>query len=162
MHAGTLLVGKGQKASCVFRLPCEHPVHWEKNGDRHSAMLISILSNILSHPYIHTHTRTHAQRLTHTHKRKLPCLVANSMSISLLMLPSNWHIDWWWRAKRTAKWLLAELQRERQESLSLLSKTWASFHSLPQICEFKLREPPSTLPGFFGNIFQSHYSYKII
>lgn len=27
MHAGTLLVGSGSEASCVFRLPCEHPVH---------------------------------------------------------------------------------------------------------------------------------------
>lgn len=58
MRAGTLPVGRGQEASCVFRLPCEHPVHWEKNGDRRSAMLISILSlsSILSHPYTHTHT----------------------------------------------------------------------------------------------------------
>ncbi len=67
VHGGTLLVGRGQEASCVFRLPCEHPVHWEKNGDRRSAMLISILSNILSHPYTHTHIYTHTKEIT------MPC-----------------------------------------------------------------------------------------
>lgn len=106
-HAGTLPVGKGQEASCVFSLPCEHPVHWEKNGDRRSAMLIRILSNILSHPYTHIYAHT---------QRKLPRLVAKTVSIKLLILLSNWHIDWWWRALRTAKWLLAGLQREKQES----------------------------------------------
>lgn len=73
-----------------------------------------------------THTHTHTHLYTHI-LRKLPRLVAKSMSI-LLSLTSNWHIDWWWRAWRTAKWLLAKLQRERQKS-SNLSKIHASVHS---------------------------------
>lgn len=109
VHAGTLLVGRGHEDSCVFGLPCEHPVHWEKNGDRRSAMLISIppLSNTLSHPYAYAHTHT---------QRKLPGVLAKSVSITLLSLPSNWHFDWWQRASSASKWLLAGLQRERQES----------------------------------------------
>lgn len=44
---------------------------------------------------IHTHSHTHI----YTHiQRKLQHLVAKSMSINLFILPSNWHIDWWWRA----------------------------------------------------------------
>lgn len=71
---------------------------------------------------IHTHTQGHI----YTHTRKLQHLVAKIMSVIPLTLPSHWHIDWWWRAYRTFKWLLAGLQREQQESSNLLSKKYVS------------------------------------
>lgn len=110
VHAGTLPAGKERENSYVFRLPCEHPVHGEKNGDRHSAMLISILSLRASS---HIHTRL---------KQKLPVISAKSLSIRLLSPPSNWHTDWWWKVWGTAKWLIAGLRRVKDNNSKLLSK----------------------------------------
>lgn len=71
---------------------------------------------------IHAHTQGHI----YTHTRKLQHLFAKITSVIPLTLPSHWHIDWWWRAYRTFKWLLAGLQREQQESSNLLSKKYVS------------------------------------
>lgn len=111
VHEGTLLVGRGQGASCVFRLPYEHPVHGERNRDKRPAMLISILLNMLSHQFTHTHKGT----FIHT-QGNYNSLLPRSCQSSPSLCPHTDTLTGGEWLVRTFKWLLAGLQREQQES----------------------------------------------